>query len=318
MSHGDLSRQPRIWNFIDGKQTLSDYVSSLEIGTCQKIEARQSKPPAVLKSTTPCVTCPTCSTDFCYFHSNAHSSGRSSCIAYHKKSVELDRANTEYVSRTLGAKPCPTCGIPVSKEGGCNQIKCGSCGTHFCWICSAIVDDGAFPEHFRWWNVTGCANMQLDENNDPMRCTILGARLLSIFQIVVLGIPAVALTLLSIIVCPCIVLGCGATNRERVVNFISFWGSFLSSLLLLPFTCIGLLIISAVYCFVAGFKFFVKIFRRSRGADTLDIAVSSRPTNSNSADNLIRDLESILVRMEEGNPEAPGRHRSNEKLTNPN
>jgi hypothetical protein len=25
-----------------------------------------------------------------------------------------------------------------------------------------------------------------------------------------------------------------------------------------------------------------------------------------------------LVRMEEGNPEAPGRHRSNEKLTNPN
>lgn len=103
-----------------------------------------------------------------------------------------------------------------------------------------------------------------------------------------------------------------------VVNFISFWGSFLSSLLLLPFTCIGLLIISAVYCFVAGFKFFVKIFRRSRGADTLDIAVYSRPTNSNSADNLIRDLESILVRMEEGNPEAPGRHRSNEKLTNPN
>lgn len=57
--------------------------------------------------------------------------------------------------------------------------------------------------------------MQLDENNDPMRCTILGARLLSIFQIVVLGIPAVALTLISIIVCPCIVLGCGATNRER-------------------------------------------------------------------------------------------------------
>lgn len=151
MSHGDLSRQPRIWNFNDGKQTLSDYVSSLEIGTCQKIETRQSKPPALLKSTTPCVTCPTCSTDFCYFHSNAHSSGCSSCIVYHKKSVELDRANTEYVSRTLGAKPCPTCGIPVSKEGGCNQIKCGSCGTHFCWICSAIVDDGAFPEHFRWW-----------------------------------------------------------------------------------------------------------------------------------------------------------------------
>ena len=146
LSQGDLSRQPRTCIFNDG--------SSLDIradGTYHQVGAKQSTPPTLLKYTTPCVTCPTCSTDFCYFHSNAHSSGRSSCIAYHKKSVELDRANTEYVSRTLRAKPCPKCGISVSKEGGCNQIKCGSCGTHFCWICSAIVDDGAFPEHFRWW-----------------------------------------------------------------------------------------------------------------------------------------------------------------------
>jgi hypothetical protein len=57
--------------------------------------------------------------------------------------------------------------------------------------------------------------MQLDENNDPMRCTIFGARILSIFQILVLGVPAVALTLLSIVICPCVVLGCGNTNRER-------------------------------------------------------------------------------------------------------
>jgi hypothetical protein len=152
LSHGDLL--PRIRKLSDRKQSSSDNMSSLEMRadeTCHQIEAEQSKSPALLKSTTPCVSCPACSTDFCYFHANAHSSGCSSCIAYHKMSVELDRANTEYVSRTLRAKPCPKCGIPVSKEGGCNQIKCGSCGTHFCWICGAIVDDGAFPEHFRWW-----------------------------------------------------------------------------------------------------------------------------------------------------------------------
>ena len=57
--------------------------------------------------------------------------------------------------------------------------------------------------------------MQLDESNEPMRCTLLGAKTLSIFQLIVLGIPAVVLTLLSIIVCPCVVLGCGTTNRER-------------------------------------------------------------------------------------------------------
>jgi hypothetical protein len=118
--------------------------------TCQ-IEAKQSEPSARHISTTPCVTCLTCSADFCYFHSNAHSSGCSSCIKYHKNSVELDRANLEYANTRLRAKPCPNCGIAVSKEGGCNQIKCGSCGTHFCWICCAVVDAGAFPEHFRWW-----------------------------------------------------------------------------------------------------------------------------------------------------------------------
>jgi hypothetical protein len=111
--------------------------------------------PALIKSKTPIVTCHKCSKEFCYFHSNAHSgtdsTSRISCTEYHKKSLELDRANVDFASRVLRAKPCPTCGISVSKEGGCNQIKCGSCGTHFCWLCGAIVDDGAFPEHFRWW-----------------------------------------------------------------------------------------------------------------------------------------------------------------------
>lgn len=118
-------------------------------------ETPQDETPTLVKSTTPIVTCHKCNTEFCYFHSNAHSgtvtTRRMSCIEYHNKSLELDRANVDFASRVLRAKPCPTCGISVSKEGGCNQIKCGSCGTHFCWLCGAIVDDGAFPEHFRWW-----------------------------------------------------------------------------------------------------------------------------------------------------------------------
>jgi hypothetical protein len=126
---------------------------TVEIATMMKSDIVSPPPPSVqlLKSTTPCVTCPTCNTNYCYFHSNAHAFGTSACIAYHNNSIESDRINQEYVSQTLHAKSCPTCGIAVSKEGGCNQMKCGSCGTHFCWICSAIVDDGAFPEHFRWW-----------------------------------------------------------------------------------------------------------------------------------------------------------------------
>mmetsp|Transcript_11550 Transcript_11550/g.21334 ORF Transcript_11550/g.21334 Transcript_11550/m.21334 type:complete len:607 (-) Transcript_11550:10-1830(-) len=277
-------------------------------------EAKQSDSQSLVKSTTPIITCQNCSTEFCYFHSNAHSG--KSCVDYHKSNLENDRSNIEYANQILRAKPCPNCGISVSKDGGCNQIKCGSCGTHFCWLCSEIVDDGAFPEHFRWWNLRGCANMQLDENDAPLRCTIWGARALSALQIIVLGIPSLVLTLVCFILCPCLVPGCGRTNRERVVNCVSFWGSFLSSLLLLPFTCLGMLLLSALYCFLASIAFFFKVFKPSAGqgvtSSNLDNAAAaggnnisrdadaSDSGNTTSSQDFIRELENIFDRMEEG------------------
>ena len=111
-------------------------------------------------STRPIVNCKKCSLEFCYFHSNAHPG--LTCKRYNENSAELDRVNVTYAHETMHSKQCPKCGILVSKEGGCNQIKCGNCGVHFCWLCLAEVDSGAFPEHFRWWNLRGCPNMQLD------------------------------------------------------------------------------------------------------------------------------------------------------------
>ena len=275
---------------------------------------------SLVKSNTPIVTCQSCSTEFCYFHSNAHPG--SSCASYNLKTAEMDKTNTEFAHRILRAKPCPNCGISVSKDGGCNQIKCGSCGTHFCWLCSKVVDDGAFPEHFRWWNIRGCANMQLDENNEPLTCVIWGAKILSALQILVLGIPAMILSLLSAILCPCFIAGCGQTNRERVINSVSFWGSFLSSMLLLPFTCLGMLILSAMYCLLASVALFYKLVtslpRRSQrdtsnsssrvpgeANDTNGEAAVSElkdaTPNAASPEDFIRELENIfLERMEEG------------------
>ena len=153
---------PSVTSSIDNDKTTSstqDDRAGKEPPLDSNLEAEtpQDENTALVKSTIPVVTCLKCNTEFCYFHSNAHSGSdstgatRMSCIEYHNKSLELDRANVDFASRILRAKSCPTCGISVSKEGGCNQIKCGSCGTHFCWLCGAIVDDGAFPEHFRWW-----------------------------------------------------------------------------------------------------------------------------------------------------------------------
>ena len=167
-------------------------------------------------------------------------------------------------------------------------------------------------------------------------CAILGARLLSVFQILVLGIPAVVLTLVSMILCPCFIPGCGRTNRERgeymhyqiycryviqytytfpVVNGISFWGSFLSSMLLLPFTCLGVILVAALYCFLATISFVLKAFspqaRRQQGTRRANTSSHSTPASRNVSGNesgnnaaisedFIRELEGIFERVEEG------------------
>jgi len=40
-------------------------------------------------------------------------------------------------------------------------MKCSQCGHSFCWLCMREVDDAVFPNHYQWWNVTGCPNRQL-------------------------------------------------------------------------------------------------------------------------------------------------------------
>lgn len=47
-------------------------------------------------------------------------------------------------ARRAGAKPCPTCGAFVAKDGGCSHVTCSAplCQTHFCWKCTQ-----AFSHH---------------------------------------------------------------------------------------------------------------------------------------------------------------------------
>ncbi len=34
-----------------------------------------------------------------------------------------------------GNQPCPTCKVPIQKNGGCNHMHCERCGQNFCWTC---------------------------------------------------------------------------------------------------------------------------------------------------------------------------------------
>mmetsp|Transcript_43124 Transcript_43124/g.88249 ORF Transcript_43124/g.88249 Transcript_43124/m.88249 type:complete len:727 (-) Transcript_43124:46-2226(-) len=46
------------------------------------------------------------------------------------------------------ARRCPKCGVPIEKSGGCNHMTCGSCKTHFCWLCLTIMDPKCPYAHF--------------------------------------------------------------------------------------------------------------------------------------------------------------------------
>lgn len=37
------------------------------------------------------------------------------------------------------SQKCPQCHSPIEKNGGCNNMTCGRCAYHFCWLCLKIV-----------------------------------------------------------------------------------------------------------------------------------------------------------------------------------
>ena len=39
--------------------------------------------------------------------------------------------------KLLTATPCPSCGIMVQKDGGCQHMSCAKCAHSFCWSCLA-------------------------------------------------------------------------------------------------------------------------------------------------------------------------------------
>ena len=93
---------------------------------------------------------------------------------------------------------------------------------------------------------------------------------------------------------------------------VSFWGSFMSSVLFLPFTCLGFLLLSLLYCFVATITLFVKALkpRGMRGGNSNwsvdNAAIPSRDVTSrnvsagNTPEDLLRELNELFSSMEEG------------------
>ncbi|KAH0534021.1 hypothetical protein FGG08_007376 [Glutinoglossum americanum] len=57
-----------------------------------------------------------------------------------------EKASEEYMK--LHTTPCPTCAAPCQKTQGCNHMICFKCNTHFCYLCSAWLDQANPYQHF--------------------------------------------------------------------------------------------------------------------------------------------------------------------------
>ena len=54
-----------------------------------------------------------------------------SVIELQKLLVEIE--NVQTIEKCT--KPCPSCGVRIEKNGGCQHMNCLACQIHFCWTC---------------------------------------------------------------------------------------------------------------------------------------------------------------------------------------
>ncbi|KAH6622375.1 hypothetical protein C7974DRAFT_221016 [Boeremia exigua] len=75
------------------------------------------------------VACPHCDHDLCLSCNRPGHTG--SCDSAKQREDE----ESVKAIKTMGAKPCPQCGINITKNGGCDHMTCQNCRHNFCWEC---------------------------------------------------------------------------------------------------------------------------------------------------------------------------------------
>ncbi|KAF2704016.1 hypothetical protein K504DRAFT_463090 [Pleomassaria siparia CBS 279.74] len=78
------------------------------------------------------IECPYCYYELCGLCNRPWHSERG---CDENKTAENQMSENEINS--LGARPCPKCGVRIHKTGGCDHMTCNQCGENFCWKCLA-------------------------------------------------------------------------------------------------------------------------------------------------------------------------------------
>lgn len=112
---------------------------------CPKCKVRQAG-----SAGRPRMTCNGCGFVYCFVHADAHPG--QSCREFERRERDAVRLNERFLARNT--LPCPWCGKPTGKNGGCNHMTCSRCHKHWCWVCKSRCTN--YEWHFEDANVWGC------------------------------------------------------------------------------------------------------------------------------------------------------------------
>lgn len=239
-----------------------------------------------------------CKKDYCFLHSAAHAG--LTCEDYDARERAENSQSQILVNES--SKPCPVCKMPISKDGGCNHIKCSFCGCTFCWLCGKEVEDTVFPAHFQWWNPSGCSNLQMNEHDEPSQLARLIARISSYIELLILGPLSVLSTFLSLVICCWIIPVYTAQHPEKkpepwqrrmgylLGHCMSSWGMiWIGLLVMLPLGILGGICVVFLFC-LGRLGRIVCCIKSSSAPSAAAAALSERP---------IEETDLILLDIDE-------------------
>lgn len=255
MQEESLPQQNLVSGNMDSFSAATNEREKITVVSSTDMEPQPQVPIQPKRPTPHIVNCYECNTEFCYFHSNAHT-GRT-CEDYDEQQRVVDEQSAAYLREH--SKCCPKCGMNVQKMDGCNQMQCPKCQTHFCWLCLAVIGSDMFPAHFQWWNLAGCPNLQLHEGTTLSSRAMCVSRLVSVLQILFIGIPSIILMVVTVILFPCCFMGKNGLVDQRMQDCISLWGNILTGLLLAP-VMLAMTLMSCIVFIMKGVAQAVLVF----------------------------------------------------------
>jgi len=129
----------QVSTFVDSHPMMTWCPGEKCSGTIIRVESLKWSPGPVI--------CTKCKLEFCISCKKTwHAPLCCDFVDLWEKEVKSTDKTTDWIRGN--SKPCPKCGVPIEKNGGCNYMTCSNkaCGYHFCWICLGKAHAHNFAE----------------------------------------------------------------------------------------------------------------------------------------------------------------------------